>query len=261
MKYINLEENSNWITVTLERPEVRNAFNPEMISEITDVFSQLSRHETARGILLKGEGKTFCAGADLNWMQEMVAYSYEQNIADAGKLWEMFDAVLHCNIPVVAKVHGAAFGGALGLVACADIVLADEKTQFCFSEVKLGIAPAVISAFVQKKITLGKVSQWMLTGAVFDAHQAKEMGLVHVVANETNLENELNKLKSQLCECGPQAVRATKELIHSLGTMTWEEMKAHTTRVISERRISEEGQEGLSSFLQKRTPAWRVNNV
>lgn len=261
MKFINIEEQADWITVTLDRPDVRNAFNPEMISEITDVFLQLSRHETARGILLKGEGKTFCAGADLNWMQEMVAYSYEQNIQDAGKLWEMFDSILHCNIPVVAKVHGAAFGGALGLVACADIVIAEEKTQFCFSEVKLGIAPAVISAFVQKKVTLGKVSQWMLTGAVFSASEAQQMGLVHIVANESQMETEIAKIKTQLCECGPNAVRATKELIHTLQGMTWEEMKINTTRVISERRISDEGQEGLNSFLQKRTPEWRKYNV
>jgi methylglutaconyl-CoA hydratase len=261
MKYLNVEEESNWIHITLNRPDVRNAFNPEMISEITEIFTQLSRHETARGIILKGSGKSFCAGADLSWMKEMVNYIYEQNQSDSGKLWDMFDSILHCSLPVIGLVHGAVFGGALGLLSCCDIVVADDKTQFCFSEVKLGISPAVISAFVTKKLSLGKVMPFMLTGQVFTAAEAIDMGLIHKKVTDEQFADELNKYKFSIGECGPEAIRATKELILSLSDLSWLQKKDSTTRVIAELRIGNEGQEGLRAFLEKRTPTWRSNNA
>ena len=173
MKFLKYHEEKSIAFVTLNRPELRNAFNVEMIAEIKDAFVRLSTRQDLRAIVLSGEGKSFCAGGDLNWMKDMVNYSMEQNREDAHQLFEMFESILHCHIPVIGMVHGSAFGGALGLVACCDYVIAEEKTQYCFSEVKLGLAPAVISAFVQKKCTLGHVGHFMLSGQVFSSKEAQ----------------------------------------------------------------------------------------
>jgi methylglutaconyl-CoA hydratase len=181
----------------------------------------------------------------------------------------MFDAIHQCNIPVVGYVHGSVFGGALGLMACCDYVIAEEKTQFCFSEVKLGLAPAVISSFVLKKTLYGKVAPFMLSAQVFNSDQAIDMGLAHqkISVPATNTEFDptthdiFKKFQASLNEAGPEAVRATKELIQSLQNNQFgptNDLKENTTRVIAERRVCEEGQEGLQSFLEKRTPQWRL---
>jgi methylglutaconyl-CoA hydratase len=258
MKYIKLTEEKFIVTVTLSRVEVRNAFNPEMIAEIKDVFTTLSKRADVRAIVLKGEGKVFCAGGDLSWMQDMVKYSFEQNKEDAHKLFEMFEAIDNCHTPIIGVIHGAAFGGALGLVACCDYVIAEEKTQFCFSEVKLGIAPAVISAFVLKKTTLGHIGHLMLTGQVFDSAMAKFAGLVHEIADEESLPDRVEVALGWMREVGPEAARATKSLIHQVRNLSWAEVKDETSETISERRVSAEGQEGLKSFLEKRKPSWRL---
>jgi methylglutaconyl-CoA hydratase len=229
-----------------------------MIGEITGIFRDLEKRGDLRAIALLGEGKAFCAGGDLNWMKEMVNFSFEQNLDDSKKLFEMFEAIADCSLPVVGMVHGAAFGGALGLIAACDEVIAEEGTQFCFSEVKLGIAPAVISAFVNRKAVAGKVRPLMLSGTVFSAHVAQQAGLVNEIAPAGEGHSVLQKALHAYLQCGPQAVRETKKLLNKLPTLSWDEQKKATGKVIAERRASPEGQEGLKSFLEKREPTWRT---
>ncbi len=257
MKFVQLTEEKSIAFVSLNRPELRNAFNPEMIAEIQGTFKQLSTRQDLRAIVLKGEGKAFCAGGDLNWMKDMVKYTSEENKEDANRLFEMFEAIYHCHVPVIGVVHGAVFGGALGLVACCDYVICEDKTQFCFSEVKLGIAPAVISAFVLKKCSLGKIGHLMLTAQVFTAKEAKSAGLAHEICDEEALQDRVEVALSWMREVGPEAIRATKSLIHRLPDLEWIQAKEESAETISERRVSAEGQEGLKSFLEKRKPKWR----
>lgn len=258
MKYVVVSELNHVAYIKLHRPEMRNAFNPEMIAEITQVFSGLNQRADLRAVALSGEGKAFCAGADLNWMKEMVEYSFEQNQEDSLKLFAMFDAIANCVHPVVGLVHGAVFGGALGLMACCDYVVAEAGTQFCFSEVKLGIAPAVISAFVMKKAVAGKVRPFMLSGVVFTPEQAEDMALVNevVAVGEGHLAQQ--RMLHHFLICGPEAVRETKKLLNVLPSLNWEAQKMATSKLIAERRASAEGQEGLKSFLEKRDASWKL---
>lgn len=259
MSFVVVTEMNQVAYVKLHRPEVRNSFNPEMIAELTQVFTDLESRKDLRAVVLQGEGKVFCAGADLNWMKEMVNFSFEQNREDSIKLYGMFESIAQCSLPVIGLIHGAAFGGALGLVAVCDEVIAEDNTQFCFSEVKLGIAPAVISAFVNKKAVAGKVRPLMLSGVVFNAHVAHQAGLVTEVVAAGEGHTVLQKVLHNYLQCGPEAVRETKKLLNDLDTLSWAEQRSRTTTVIAERRASAEGQEGLKSFLEKREPAWRLS--
>lgn len=257
MALLTVQEQDQVLHLRLNRPDVRNAFNPEMIEELTKLFLALEKRRDLRAVALAGEGKAFCAGADLSWMKAMVNYSFEENRLDSQKLFAMFEAMALCPIPLLGLAHGSAFGGALGLLACCDFVIAEESTQFCFSEVKLGLAPAVISAFVLRKAGAGAVRPWMLSGQVFGAEEARRLGLVHeIVPNSEGSQSLLAALSSWI-EAGPEAVRETKKLLNDLPHLDWAAQKDRTTRVISERRVSSEGQEGLKSFLEKRAPAWR----
>ncbi len=260
MKFVTLSELDHVAYVKLHRPDVRNAFNPEMISEITNCFLDLDKRTDLRAIVLSGEGKSFCAGADLNWMKEMVAFSFDENVQDSEKLFKMFQAINDCTLPVIGLIHGAAFGGAVGLVACCDQVIVEEGTQFCFSEVKLGIAPAVISSFVLKKVNQGFVRHLMLSAQIFGTHEALQAGLIHSVVPVGQGHVALQTVLHQYKQCGPEAVRETKKLLNSLSLLNSETISSHqkmTTRLIAERRVSVEGQEGLKSFLEKREASWR----
>lgn len=254
---LKITEEKSTAFVSLDRPDVRNAFHPDLIKKLTEEFRALGQRNDLRAIVLSGEGKIFCAGADLNWMKAMVGYSFEQNTADSEKLFEMFEVIRNCPVPVIGLVHGAAFGGALGLIAACDYVIAESQTQMCFSEVKIGIVPAVISPFVLKKCSLGAISHLMMSGQAFSAKVAYEAGLVHEVVPETHLAETLSRVVKLFSEAGPEAVRETKKLIHKVADLSWDQVKVETCRVIAERRISSEGQEGLQSFLQKRTPNWK----
>lgn len=253
MKYLKVElfQNDSEIqVVSLNRPEVKNAFHPEMIAEITDIFQKLKSDSKTKCIILKGEGSVFCAGADLNWMKEMVHYSFDQNVQDSEKLWTMFDTIIQCPIPVIGVLQGAVYGGALGLAACCDYVISDSKTQFCFSEVKLGLAPAVISSFVLRKIADGFARPLMLSAEVFQADTALRMGLVHqVLQNFESWPDEIKKFSNN----GLEAMRETKKLLNqiTLGP-SWAEQKKLTTQVISERRVSPEAQARLKKFIEKK---------
>lgn len=261
MNYLKLLERGLYCEVILERPEVRNAFNPEMITEITRTFIELQARKDLRAVVMRGEGKVFCAGADLSWMQSMANYNFEQNQEDAQKLFEMFNAIERLNMPVLAMVQGAVFGGGLGLVAVSDFVVAEKHTQFCFSETKLGLVPAVISAFVKNKVFMGHVRPYMLSAMVFSAATAQKMGLVNEVSEDADSAHKvIRQILDHLCECGPEAVRATKALTRDVPGLYGEELKERTAKVISERRVSTEGQEGLKAFLEKRTPNWRTKD-
>ncbi len=256
MKFLIITELEKVAYVKLHRPEVRNAFNPEMIGELTQVFQGFQNRKDLRAVVLQGEGKAFCAGADLNWMREMVNFTFAENQADSLVLFTMFEAIANCSLPVIGMIHGAAFGGALGLVAVCDEVIAEEGAQFCFSEVKLGIAPAVISAFVNRKAVAGKVRPLMLSGVVFNAHIAQQAGLVTEVVPVGEGHTTLQKVLHGYLQCGPEAIRETKKLLNSLSGMSWAEQKEATSKLIAERRSSPEGQEGLNSYLQKRPPVF-----
>jgi methylglutaconyl-CoA hydratase len=246
MSALRVERDGPWLRVTLARPERRNAFDAALIAELTDAFADVG---DARAVVLAGDGESFCAGADVEWMRSSVDLSYEENVADALRLRAMLDAIDACPAPVVAAVHGHALGGGAGLVACADIAIAEAETQFAFSEVKLGIVPAVISPFALAKIGPGAARRYFVTGERFDAWNALWMGLVQEVTVE--LDRAVEDVLVQIASAGPEAARAAKQLARA--PLSADE----TARRIAERRASAEGQEGLRAFLEKRAPGWR----
>ena len=257
MKYIEVKDEEYQRDIRLNRAELHNAFNAEMIEELTGAFSELPTE--VRAVQLSGAGKSFCAGADLNWMKSMVEYTMEENREDSLKLFDMFSAIRNCRVPVLGKVHGNVFGGGLGLVAACDIVVAEESTKFCFSEVNLGLVPAVISPFVFDKVAEKSAREWMLSGKVFSATEAFFAGLVNHVGTAQEAGEFVDLELNRIISCGREAVSATKALLNQLKGLSWEERRRETARVIAERRVSEEGQEGLRSFLQKKSPDWKVS--
>lgn len=256
---LKITEEKNIALVSLNRPEIRNAFDPALIQKLTETFQQLAQRTDLRAIVLSGEGKVFCAGADLNWMKSMANYSLQQNEQDSQKLFEMFESIWDCPMPVIGMVHGAAFGGALGLMSVCDYVIAEEKTQLCFSEVCIGIAPAVIAGFIFQKVSPAQLSHLMISGKVFAPKEVIGSGLVHEIVAEEHLAEALGKAVHLFQDAAPEAVRATKKLLRQLPNLNWNETKKATCSLIAERRVSAEGQEGLKSFLEKRDPNWKVS--
>lgn len=244
-------------TVCLNRAALHNAFNPQMIQELRTAFVQFHKSSPVRAVVLSAEGKSFCAGADLNWMQAMVKYTFEQNVEDAHALAGMLKAINDCPKPVIARVHGATFGGGIGLVAACDMAFALESTIFCLSEVKLGLIPAVISPFVLKKIGPAQAHRYFLTAEKFNAQEAKRLGLVaDVLADEAALDQQIQSVLAAIVQNGPEAVTQSKVLIAQMCQMSWDRAIDITTKMIAERRISQEGQEGMMAFLDKRPPNW-----
>lgn len=256
MATLKITENQGVLLIRLNKPEVRNAFSAEMIKELTEAFSTVG--PTVRLVVLSGEGSIFCAGADLNWMRSMVNFTHEENEKDSIVLHDLFATIRDCPAPVMATVQGAAFGGGIGLVAACDFVLCEEKTQFCFSEVKIGIVPAVISRFVLDKSTSGLVGPWMISGRVFNANQAVFMGLVHDVTDEESLLGREAEIIRGFLQAGPESTRVTKKLISDQKVWSQSQSRTETAKLIAARRVSNEGQEGIKSFLEKRDPAWRM---
>ena len=253
MKTLKITADSKNKIIELNKPEIKNAFNPEMIQELTETFNQLSNDSQTELIVLKGAGNIFCAGADLNWMKSMVNYNLEQNIQDSNKLWDMFEAITFCNKPVIGVVQGAAYGGALGLMAACDQVLIQADTQLCFSEVKLGLSPAVISAFVLKKCSDTFVRPYMMNADIFNAETALNMGLAHAIYK---LENEAEAAIEKYQSLELKAVAETKKLMNEIfiskNKDSWAEQKKLTTMVISQLRVSAEAQSRLKKFLEKK---------
>lgn len=261
---LRLERDGPAARVTLARPEVRNAFDARMIAELTACFGELARAahsqpaESLRAVLLAGDGRAFCAGADVKWMRASMDAAEEENREDARRMAAMFRTLDECPVPVVARVQGAALGGGVGLVACCDVVVAAEDALFTFSEVRLGILPAVISTFAMAKIGPGQARRWFLTAETLTAARAREVGLVHEVVPPGELDRAANAVVSALCANGPRAVREAKALIRRVGRLDRDVALAHCAETIARVRVSAEGQEGLRAFLEKREPAWRA---
>jgi methylglutaconyl-CoA hydratase len=241
--------------VTLNRPDVRNAFNAEVIRDLHDIFMRITAADDVRAVVLAGEGKTFCGGADINWMRASLELSFENNVADAERMSDMYRAIDRCSKPVIARIHGAALGGGAGLAAVADIAIASDETIFGFTEVKLGIIPAVISPFVLAKIGVSHARALFLTGERFDAIRARSIGLVHEVVSG-NLDAAIDRVIGELQSAGPHAVGAAKQLIFQVDAATYEATRGLTANAIAKQRVTPEGQEGLRAFLERRPPAF-----
>lgn len=247
MANLTVERDGAVLRVTLTRPDRRNAFDASLIAELAEAFVDVGR---ARAVVLAGEGASFCAGADVDWMRASAGLSYDENVADANAMRQMFEAIDRCPAPVVARVQGHALGGGAGLVAAADVAISAENTVYAFSEVKLGIIPAVISPFALAKIGGAHARRYFVTGERFDAAAALRIGLVSEVAPD--LDAAVERVLTELLSAGPQAARWAKRLVRERPD------GPETARWIAERRTSEEGQEGLAAFLEKRPPSWRA---
>lgn len=255
MNYIQIEKTQKLFIITLNRADKHNAFNHQVILELTTAFKQAEQDQETTCVLLRANGKHFCAGADLKWMQEMVSYSQEENKKDALKLSELFKTLNHLHKPTIAIVKGSAYGGGVGLLSCCDVVLASEQSSFCFSEVKVGITPATIAPYVLAKIGLSAARRYFLTAETFDAQEAKQIGLVQDIINEKKLEQHANKLAERISNYSPQALKITKSLLFELPKNEAEAIE-YTANLIAYIRTSPEGQEGLRAFLEKRKPNW-----
>lgn len=246
-------------TVTLIRPESHNALTPEMISGLTATFRQLGEDEAVRVVVLTGAGRSFCAGADLAYMRAAADYSFDESAADGQAIFDLMLAIDSCQRPVIGRINGAAIGGGVGLVACCDIAVAAERAKFAFSEARLGIVPAVISPFVVAKIGQGAARELFLTGERFGARRAWEIGLVHyVVADEETLDEQVAERVSALLQAAPGAQASAKTLVQHVAHLPRSEARAYTSELIALRRASDEGREGMSSFLEKRPPSWQT---
>jgi methylglutaconyl-CoA hydratase len=241
---LHVERDGSVLRITLARPDRRNAFDATLIAELTEAFSDIG---DARAVVLSGEGPSFCAGADVEWQRASIDLSYDQNVEDAMRLYRMLETIDFCPAPVVCRVHGYALGGGAGLVACVDVAVAWPDAVFGFSEVRLGIIPAVISPFVLGKIgAAGR--RYFLTGERFGADVALRVGLVHEVSDDAGAAVEL--IVAEILKSGPEAVRAAKRLARE------RPQGVDTARIAADRRTSAEGQEGLRAFLDKRSPSW-----
>jgi len=250
-------KNKNVLEVTLNRPNLHNAFNEEVISELVDCFTIVNNEKSIRLITLKGEGKSFCAGADLNWMKKMKDYSEEDNFKDSKELASLFDTINNCSLPVVAFIHGAILGGGCGLISVCDYVLCKEGSKFGFTETRLGLLPAVISPFVIAKIGESYARAYFPSGAKFTEDQALNMGLVHEVATDISWEESKKRVTNSFLKSAPDAAKESKVLIKNvLSLNTKEEVLNYTSKTIAKIRIGNEAQEGMNSLLEKRLPNW-----
>ncbi len=252
-KTLIVDESAGVLTVTLNRPEVHNAFNDELIAEAIDLFGGAAVRE-ARVVVLRGSGPSFCAGADLNWMSRMVRYTRDENVRDSAQLARMYALINECPAPVVGRIQGAAIGGGVGLVAVCDVAVAAPDAKFGLSEVKLGIMPAVISPYVIAKIGQSYARALFLTGERFDAERALRIGLVHAIGDD------VDGVVVQLMTSGPEAVRECKKLIAHVAASDLAEAVPYTVEAIAARRVSEEGQAGMQAFLKKEKPPWHPSS-
>ncbi len=244
-------------TVTLNRPDVRNAFNETVIAELTGAFHALAKEDSVRAIVLAGHGPAFCAGADLNWMKKMAGYSDDENRADALRLAEMLRAIHACPKPVVARVHGDTYAGGVGLVSACDIVVAADTAHFCLSEARLGLIPATISPYVIRALGEQASRRYFITAERFTAAEAHRLGLVHELAGAEALDAQMDALTAALVANSPNAVRESKRLVREVaGAPIDDALLADTANRIAAIRASDEGREGVQSFLGKRKPNW-----
>jgi methylglutaconyl-CoA hydratase len=251
-------------TVTINRPEVRNAFDAALVARLTDVLFELKTRKDVRVVVLTGAGRAFSAGADVNWMRAMAASSEEDNLEDALRLADLMSLLNALPFPTVARVNGDAYGGGVGLVSCCDIAVASNEARFALSEVRLGLVPAVISPYVVAAIGERNARRLFLSGEAMSAKLARRVGLVHEIARPTMLDAAVDHQIGMLLKGGPNALREAKELIFMVeggGASADEALKRRTARLIAEVRVSAEGQEGLAAFLEKRAPAWLMEDA
>ncbi len=254
---LELKRSEETVTIFLNRPEVHNAMNEPLMKELIDCFKELEHDNNCRVIILTGKGKSFCAGADLNWMKSMVDYSKEENIKDSNLLLDLYDLIYHCPKPVIAKVNGHAFGGGLGLFAVCDLAIAVPECKFAFSEAKLGIIPSVISTFIARRIIgIAHMRRLFITGERFTSAEAQGFGLIDMVVSKEEIDDKVKKYCSILKSSGPKAIIEIKKLIDNYEHLSIEEYKKQTVEKIAELRISKEGQEGINAFLEKRKTNW-----
>ena len=260
--YLTLETDRRGVaTLRLNRPEVHNAFDDRLIEEMIKTLKRVDQDDDVRVLVFKSEGKHFSAGADINWMKRMAEYTPEENRADAMRLAELMRTLNFMNKPVLTLVQGAAFGGAVGLVACSDIVVAADDAIFSLSEVRLGIIPAVISPYVTAAIGQSASRRYCLSGERFGAQEALRIGLAHEVVPRADLESKAVEIIAELLKCGPQAQRAAKDLVFAVSSRPIDQdIIEDTADRITKARSSAEGQEGLGAFLEKRAPAWIKDN-
>ncbi|MES2687656.1 MAG: enoyl-CoA hydratase/isomerase family protein [Pseudomonadota bacterium] len=257
MKHLELSFGNGVSTVTLNRPEVRNAFNDEVIAELTAVFIELGKREEVRCIVLAAHGTAFCAGADLNWMKRMADYTRDENVADAGALAEMLRVVYACPKPTIAKVQGDVYAGGTGLVAACDIAVSVDTAGYCLSEVKLGLIPATISPYVIRAMGARAAHRYFLTAERFSAAEALRVGFVHEVVLAAELDAKVAELAKALVNAGPEAVKLCKMLVQDVAEQEiTSSLIRKTVEGIADIRVSPEGREGVQSFLQKRKPNW-----
>ncbi|MFZ6711490.1 enoyl-CoA hydratase/isomerase family protein [Undibacterium sp. TC9W] len=257
MENIELSFQGFVATVTLNRPDVRNAFNETTIAEITEVFRDLDTNDSIRAIVLAANGPAFCAGADLNWMKKMADYTHEENLADAGQLAEMLHAIYSSSKPVVAKVQGDCYAGGMGLVAACDIAVSVDTANFCLSEVKLGLIPATISPYVIKAMGESAARRYFITAERFTAAEAHRTGFAHEVVTAEALDAKVAEIVKALVSNSPNAVKQAKRLVQDVASReVTPALIAATVEGIAQIRASDEGREGVRSFLEKRKPNW-----
>ena len=259
MKYLQLNVQGGVATLVLSRPEVRNAFNDDVIAEFTQAFDALGAREDVRCVVLAAVGQAFCAGADLNWMRRMADYTHAENLADAAQLAEMLRVIYECPKPTVARIQGDVYAGGMGLVAACDVAVSVDTAQYCLSEVKLGLIPATISPYVIRAMGARAAHRYFLTAERFDASEAHRIGFIHEVVTADALDAKVAEITQALVNASPQAVKACKQLVQDVaGQELSAELIARTVTGIADIRSSEEGKEGVQSFLQKRKPSWLI---
>jgi methylglutaconyl-CoA hydratase len=244
------------LRITLNRPEVRNAFDEEVIADLTTLATNAASDRELRALVLAGSGKAFCAGADVAWMAKSIAYSQRENLSDAEDLARMLERLDTLPFPVIGRIQGAALGGGVGLAAICDIAIAADDAVFALSEVKLGILPAVVAPYVIRKIGISAARELFLTGSRFSAVHAKEIGLVHEVVPAADLDAAVTRRLAEVMTAGPRAIATAKALIREIAAAHPNDVIGLTTNTIAAQRVSAEGQEGLRAFLEKRKPGW-----
>lgn len=256
MSSILSERDGAVLHVTLNRPEVRNAFDEEVVAALSALAAEAAQDRNLRALVLAGRGPVFCAGADIAWMSKSIAYSQQENLSDAEDLARMLERLDTLPFPVVGRIHGAALGGGVGLAAVCDIAIASEDAVFALSEVKLGILPSVVAPYVIRKIGISAARELFLTGVRFGAVRAKEIGLVHDVVPAADLDEAVERWLADIKAAAPRAVAIAKALIREIAGVHPNDVIGLTTTTIAKQRVSDEGQEGLRSFLEKRKPDW-----
>ena len=253
---IKVERSAKVGWIRLDRPQVHNAFNSRMVGELRAALRSLAADDAVRVVVLSGTGSSFCAGADLNWMREIIRFSYEQNLAESLELAEWLHELSSLPKPTVARVNGAAIGGGAGFLSACDIVIASTDARFGLSEVKIGLVPACIAPYVLRRTGEGRARPYFLTGERFDARRALEIGLVNIAVEPAELDRKVEEVVSSLVSSGPEALAKAKELLARIPGMSLDQAKRYTAEMIAGLRASAEGQEGMAAFLEKRKPKW-----